>query len=353
LISPSINGELLDARILLVDDVMENIQTAGQILRTKGYHLNIARSGPQALEVVRKSPPDLILLDIFMPGMDGFECCQILKSDPTTRDIPLIFLTANTETDGIVRGFEVGAVDYVFKPFNAPELLSRIHTHLSLRSAQLRYEALTRQVSRYVSPHVYSAIIKGEKTASLDTVEKPLTIFFSDIVGFTRLTESLGDQEITLYLNEYLRTMGRIVHTYGGTLDKFIGDAVMVFFGDPESRGVEKDAAAAVCMALEMNEAARQMDIQVRMALHSGPALVGNFGTEQQMNYTIIGKAVNIASRLESASEPGRILISETTRELLGDAFVCQPRSAAEMRDVEGSLRTYWVTGSRNQSSDG
>ncbi|MEI6714477.1 MAG: adenylate/guanylate cyclase domain-containing protein [Verrucomicrobiota bacterium] len=338
-------GDTSGARILLVDDIMENIQVAGNILKNQGFHLNIARNGRQALEVVEKTPPDLILLDIMMPEMDGFECCHILKQNPETRDIPIIFLTANTQTEDIVKGFEVGAVDYIFKPFNAPELLSRIHTHLALRFAQLRLEDLSQKVSRYVSPHVFSAIFSGEKSTTIDTVEKPLTVFFSDIVGFTQRAESLGDTEVTRFLNYYFHVMGRIIHKHGGTLDKFIGDAVMVFFGDPQTRGVKEDAIAAVRMAIEMNQATRPLDLQIRIGLNSGPALVGNFGTEQHMNYTVIGQAVNIASRLENKAEPGRILISQATYDLVKDDFWCEERGPIQVKGLENTLMTYWVNG--------
>lgn len=341
----SMNAITTGARILLVDDTMENIQVAGTILRTKGYQINVARNGKQALEVVRKTTPDLILLDIMMPEMDGFECCAHLKADPATRDIPIIFLTSNTETDDIVRGFQLGAVDYIFKPFNAPELLSRLHTHLSLRFSQLHIEELTRKVSRYVSPHIFAAIFSGERSMELNTVEKPLTIFFSDIVKFTERAQSLGDIELTRWLNHYFDTMSRIVHKHGGTLDKFIGDAIMVFFGDPQSRGVQTDAVAAARMAIEMSQAAANLGIQVRIGLNSGPALVGNFGTEQHMNYTIIGQAVNIASRLETNSEPGRILISEATYELVKDEVWCESRGLVQVKGLENSMMTYWVNG--------
>ena len=128
------------SRILLVDDTMENIQVAGELLRSKGYQVSVARDGAQALKVCAKANPDLILLDIMMPVMDGYECCGKLKADETTRDIPVIFLSAMKDTPDIVKGFELGAVDYVAKPFNAAELLARVATHLRLRNLQVEVE---------------------------------------------------------------------------------------------------------------------------------------------------------------------------------------------------------------------
>ena len=170
------------SRILLVDDQMEYIQVGGSILKENGYHLNIARNGKQALNVCSKTSPDLILLDVVMPEMDGFECCEKLKADEKMKDIPVIFLTSNAEPEDIVKGFQVGAVDYIRKPFNSCELLSRIDTHLSLRKATLSLQDLTKKASRYISPHVFKAIFQGEKNTLLETTKKPLTVFFSDIV---------------------------------------------------------------------------------------------------------------------------------------------------------------------------
>jgi adenylate cyclase len=227
-----------------------------------------------------KTTPDLILLDLMMPEMDGFECCRVLKSNERLRDIPVIFLTSKTETSEMIKGFETGAVDYIFKPFNTEELLARINVQLTLRRAHLEQEKLTQKASRYISPNVFRAIYKGEKDAILDTIQKPLTIFFSDIVNFTRITETMGDKELTKWLNNYFDRMSATVMKHGGTLDKFIGDAVMVFFGDPDSKGEKSDAEACVRMALDMIEEANSLGIEIRVGINSAPAFVGNFGTK-------------------------------------------------------------------------
>lgn len=332
-------------RILLVDDGMENIQVAGTILKEQGYQLNIARNGKQALQVVEKTKPDLILLDVIMPEMDGYECCDQLKRDPETKDIPVIFLTGNTEPDAVVRGFELGAVDYIGKPFNSFELLVRIDTHLSLRHAHLELEDLTQKAARYISPHVFDAIFKGEIGSDLDTKERELTVFFSDIAGFTKLTESMGDKDLTQWLNGYCETMAGLVHKHGGTLDKFIGDAVMVFFGDPQTKGVKEDAIACTRMAIEMLQAVTELDVAIRIGINSGNALVGNFGSMQQMNYTIIGNVVNLAARLEGMCSAGSILVSQPTYELIKDDFWCEENGPVHAKGIEGDVMTYWVHG--------
>ena len=334
-----------NARILVVDDAMESIQIAGTILKEKGYQVNTARNGKQALQVVEMTIPDLILMDIIMPEMDGYECCDQLKKNERTKDIPIIFLTAVTEVAEIVQGLEREAVDYIFKPFNASELLSRIKTHLDLRRVRLELEHLTEQASRYISPQIFEAIMKGEKDTVLETVRKPVTVLFSDIVRFTERTETMGDKDLTRWLNDYCDAMAKLVLQHGGTLDKFIGDNVMVFYGDPKTEGVKQDAISCIRLAIEMNQVVETMDIQVRIGVNSGTTYVGNFGTERQMNYTIIGKAVNAASRVQTACEPGKILISQATHNLVKNDFWCEERGPIKVKGFANEIMTYWVNG--------
>ncbi len=333
------------ARILIVDDTAENLQVLSGILRTGGFQLSVARNGRQALDLARRTAPDLILLDIVMPEMDGFEACRQLKADTTLADIPVIFLTASNEADSIVHGFELGAVDYITKPFYGAELLSRVRTHLQLRAARMRLAGLADKLSRYLAPPVYASIFAGEREARVGTHRRPLTIFFSDIVGFTARTESTPDHELVPWLNDYLDAMARIALRHGGTLDKFIGDAVMVFFGDPKTAGLQADARRCIAMAIEMQKAARERGVDIRMGINSGECTVGNFGSEEQMNYTIIGKAVNMASRLQGRSDPGRILIGESTHELVRDVVRCEPRGPVELKGIRLPVMTYWVCG--------
>jgi len=333
------------ARILIVDDTAENLQVLAGILRAEHFQLNIARNGRQALEIAGSAAPDLILLDIMMPEMDGFEACRRLKADPALADLPVIFLTASHDAESIVRGFELGAVDYITKPFYAAELLSRVRTHLQLRAARLELARLADKLSRYLAPPVFASIFAGEREARVETHRRPLTIFFSDIVGFTARTEATPDQELVPWLNGYLEAMARIALQHGGTLDKFIGDAVMVFFGDPQTAGPAEDARRCVGMALEMQRAARERGVDIRMGINSGECTVGNFGSERQMNYTIIGKAVNMASRLQARSEPGRILIGEATHRLMAGAVRCEARGPLELKGISAPVMTYWVCG--------
>ncbi len=332
-----------ETRILIVDDTQKNIQVLGTMLQEEAYQINVAQNGLQALQVVEKVKPDLILLDIMMPEMDGYETCERLKSDPETKDIPVIFLTAKTETDDIVKGFNLGAVDYVTKPFNHAELMSRVTTHLELKAAREKLAQLAQKLSKYLSPQVYASIFSGEKDVKIESYRKPLTVFFSDIVGFTPTTEGMDHNELTVWLNNYLNEMSEIALRYGGTLDKFVGDCVMIFFGDPKSLGVEEDARQCVRMAVEMRNRAKELGINIRLGISSGQCTVGNFGSEDRMDYTIIGKVVNASARLESSSEPGRIQISDTTHALVKDVIRCEHRGEIQVKGIDRDLETYWV----------
>lgn len=338
--------------ILIVDDTPENIDVLVGVLKER-YKVKAAPNGEKALKVVEKNPPDLILLDIMMPVIDGFETCRRLKADSRFKDIPVIFLTAKTETDDIVRGFDLGAVDYLTKPFNSAELGVRVNTHLQLRKSQREVEqkneqlvVLADKLSKYLAPDVYQSIFSGSKDVKLETEYKPLTVFFSDIVSFTDTSEELDQRELTRWLNAYLNRMAEITLKYEGTLDKFIGDAVMIFFGDPKTAGVREDAVKCAKMAVEMKNAIREMNLDVRMGIHSGPCMVGNFGSENRMDYTIIGKAVNLASRLESSADINQILISEDTYNLIHADIPCTEEGPVRVKGIDREVMTYSVSGS-------
>src|SRR5690606_28173321 len=211
-------------------------------------------------------------------------------------------------------------------------------------SSRRRHTRFSRDWSSDVcSSDLHAQIFSGERIVRRETRRKPLTVFFSDIVGFTARTEAMGDAELAAWLNDYLDQMAQIAQRHGGTLDKFIGDAVMVFFGDPSSAGVREDARRCVQMARDMVGAAAARGIEIRAGIHSGECVVGNFGSEEQMNYTIIGKVVNAAARLQAASEPGRILISETTHDLLDGTIPSVPRGPVHLRGIAQPIHAWWA----------
>ena len=232
---------------------------------------------------------------------------------------------------------------------------------LAERTEQL--ETLSTKLSKYLAPQVYASIFQGRQQVEIASNRKKLTIFFSDIVGFTETTENLDSEELTSTLNRYLNEMAGIALKYGATLDKYVGDAIIAFFGDPETRGVAEDAKACVAMAVEMQrrvgelesewqESGLERSFRVRMGINTGFCTVGNFGSQDRMDYTIIGGAVNLASRLESAAEPGKILITHETWSLVKDAVVAKKMPPLTVKGFDQPLQAYELLGLRESTSN-
>lgn len=342
--------------ILIVDDTPENVDVLAGVLR-EHYQIKVALNGPKALKIAQSDPaPALILLDVMMPEMDGYQVCLQLQADERTRRIPVIFVTAKSEVEDEAQGFGLGAVDYITKPVNPAIVLARVRTHLALRHSLRKLEDLSLKLARYLPRQVYQSIFEGRQDARIGCSRKKLTVFFSDIVGFVSETEGIEPEDFTFILNGYLNRMAQVVSKHGGTLDKFIGDAVLVFFGDPESNGVAEDAAACVWMALEMKEAIVELNrewlakgirqgFEVRMGISTGFATVGNFGSDERMDYTIIGKQVNLANRLQAAAQAGEILIGQETWLLVRDLFRCVAKKPVQAKGFERPIQTYAVMG--------
>ncbi|MBT8148063.1 MAG: response regulator [Gammaproteobacteria bacterium] len=329
--------------LYLLDDNEANLEILIWALKDD-FEICAGLEAAQALEDIPRLQPDLLLLDVNMPEMSGFELCRRLKEIPAVKDIPVIFITAMDSLEDEVLGFKLGAVDFISKPISPPQVKARVKTHVELRLSQRRLARLSEKLSRYLSPSLYNSIFEGKRDVQLETTRKKLTIFFSDIVGFAACTDQLEAEDLNYILNSYLECMSKIILKHGGVLDKFIGDAILVFFGDPESRGVEEDAEACVRMAMEMQTAVRKLRIEwakqginlpfsVRMGISSGYCTVGNFGCLERMDYTVIGGQVNLASRLQSRAEPGHILVSSETWSLVKDKIYCE--SKGEM-SIEG-----------------
>jgi class 3 adenylate cyclase len=209
----------------------------------------------------------------------------------------------------------------------------------------------TFRLSKYLSPPLHKAILTG-KDVRAETQEKALTIFFSDMEGFTQLVERLDPEQLTSLLNSYLTVMSEIAFRFGGTVDKVIGDSIMVFFGDPESRGVRSDAVRCVSMAIAMRKAMQELQLRwqaegiehpvgLRMGINSGVCKVGNFGTENRLDYTLLGRAVNLASRLESSADSNEILLSEDTYGLIGDSIHCIDKGQISMKGFAEPVKVY------------
>jgi class 3 adenylate cyclase len=223
-----------------------------------------------------------------------------------------------------------------------------------IKREQEKSAQLASSLAKYLSPQVWESIFTGRKSVRLETQRKKLTVFFSDIKGFTELSEELEAEALTDLLNNYLNEMSKIALKYGGTIDKFVGDSIMVFFGDPTTEGAKNDAVAAVSMAIAMRKHMKVLrqqwraqgitkPLEIRMGINTGYCTVGNFGADTRMDYTIIGREVNLASRLESASDTGEILISHETYSLVKDVIMCRDKGQITVKGFSRPVQIYQI----------
>ncbi len=267
---------------------------------------------------------------------------------------PVAYLTtSNTLTNviaGLGAGLHVGTNAY----YTAQQARYLKTTRQELHNQSHKYRALSQKLSKYLSPQVWETIFRGKRDVKLETQRKRLVIFFSDIKGFSEISEMMEAEALTELINTYLTEMSRVVMKYGGTIDKFIGDAIMVFFGDPESKGARQDTLACVSMAIEMRKVMRilrqrwraqgiQHPLEIRMGVNSGYCTVGNFGAETRMDYTILGKEVNLASRLESSAEPGEILVSYEVYAQIKDKILCREKGHINAKGFSRPVPIYQV----------
>jgi class 3 adenylate cyclase len=331
-------------RILIVDDTPANIQTLSATLKEKGYQISVATNGRQALDVVARVHPDLILLDVVMPEMDGFETCRRLKESEGTRAIPVIFLTARTETADIVQGFELGAVDYVAKPFNAHELLARVNTHLTI-------DRLHRENERLLLSILPAPIAERLKsgTESIADHFAEVSVLFADIVDFTVHSGGMAPKPLVALLDDLFTVFDGLASRHQVEKIKTIGDCYMAVCGVPNPRA--DHAGALADMALEMIGCLREFNqshgtsLRVRIGINIGPVVAGVIGRSKFI-YDLWGDTVNTASRMESTGLPDRVQVTESAQRALGGQFDLEERGEVEIKG-KGRLRTWFLLGRR------
>ncbi|MDX1994505.1 MAG: adenylate/guanylate cyclase domain-containing protein [bacterium] len=340
-------------KILAVDDKPDNIELIVDIISALDHDVRKAFNGPQALAAVAIDPPDLIILDVNMPGMSGFEVVTHLKSNPLTAQIPVIMLTALSDVENRVEGLGLGADDYLTKPFNARELIARVEARLRaksetdhLRSTQ---EIIRRTFERFVSPSVVHQLLDDPASVRLGGRLQEVTVFFADLQGFTTISEHTDPEQLLTVLNLYHELMVQIVQDHGGTMDKFIGDAIMALYNTPLNQ--PDHALQAVLTAHDIRSALRsfhpQFEPQFRMninfGIHTGMAVVGNVGAPQLMDFTAVGDTVNVAARLQQLSDGGQILISQATYECLHHKVEVHPLGQVTFKGRREPVTTYEV----------
>jgi adenylate cyclase len=339
------------ATILVADDTRTTLELVREVLKLYGYQVVGARDGLEALEKVQHAQPDLLILDIQMPRMDGYEVCRRLKDNPATAHIPVLMLSGMESVDHRVQGLSLGAEDYIVKPFRPAELAARVEARLrtkrevdALRLAE-RYVRATFQ--RYVAPAVVNKLLSDPSAVSLGGTRRNITVLFADISGFTRISERLEPEHAMRILNNFLTLAGRAVLEQEGTLDKFTGDAVMAIFNAPLSQTNHPLRAVRAALAIRQRLAAYECDASVDRRLHykvgisTGEVVVGNAGMPDLMNYTAIGDAVNVAKRLEENAERDQILLSAETFKAVCHKVHARALGALQLKGRRAPVQVY------------
>ena len=329
-------------RILIVDDTPTNVKLLDDLLAFQGYEIETAASGEEALAAIHRRMPDLVLLDVLMPGMSGYDVCRAVRADPSIAMLPVVMVTALDDRDERVRGIESGADDFLSRPVNPPELLARVRSLLRIRRL---YETVQRQkeqlvgwnrmlearvaeevervgklmrLKRFFSPQLAELILAGGADDPLESHRRDITVVFLDLRGFTAFAESAEPEEVMVALSEFHHAMGRRIVEYQGTLERFTGDGLMVFFNDPLP--IQQPARRAVEMAFVMQNDVLRLSAQWKkkgytlglgIGIAQGYATVGAIGFEGRIDYGAIGTVTNLANRLCDLAEPGHVLVSQ------------------------------------------
>jgi adenylate cyclase len=310
-------------KILVADDNEDNRQLIRDILEGMGHEIIESADGPKTLDLARAALPDLVILDVNMPGMSGFAVCAKLKGETSTAQIPVLMLTAMADVEARVQGLGSGADDYLTKPFNPRELKARIQTRLrakvetdGLRETQ---QMIRSTFERFVSPAVVEQLLANPEQVSLGGRLQEVTVLFTDLENFTGISERAEPEKLLGILNTYHSLVVRIILEHAGTVDKFIGDGVMALFNTPLEQS--DHALRAVKSALDIREALPELyksfearyQMRINFGIHSGTAIVGNVGTSEIMDFTAVGDTVNLAARLQGLARSSQILVSEAT----------------------------------------
>ena len=347
--------EETEKTILVVDDTETNIDLIVDFLGDR-YDIMVALDGPSALELVEEDPPDMILLDVMMPGMDGFEVCDILKKNDKTRNIPVVMVTALNDVKDRVKALEVGADDFLNKPVDPSELMARVKSSLevkALRDKEMAYlkvieeeKAKSDALLHNVLPHSIAERLKQGESLIADN-HSEATILFLDIVGFTTLSSKIAASELVQMLSSIFDKIDGLTEKHGLEKIKTIGDAYMIAAGLPEYR--EDQAQVAADFALEVVEAIEEHEesfvdsLQIRVGIHCGPVTAGVIGKKRFL-YDLWGDAVNTASRMESHGEPGKIHVSEAIYQKLKDSYAFEDRGTIAVKG-KGEMSTYFLVG--------
>ena len=325
----------------MVDDNEVNCTLLRRRLEREQYRVTVARDGRQALDKIDAERFDLVLLDVVMPELTGLEVLEIVRKRYGVSDLPIIMATSIDESADIVNAFNLGANDYVTKPFDFAVVLARVRTQLALRQAMEENRRLVQQVElrnqfirqifgRYVDNEIVSQLLEKQEGLSIGGEKRRVTVLMADLRGFTTVAERLSPESVVTIINHYLTVMTDVIMSCGGTIDEFIGDAILVLFGAPVERADHARAAVtcAVRMHLAMEEVNRRNAqaglpaVEMGVGINTGEVVVGNIGSVRRTKYGVVGHHVNLASRIESYTLGGQLLVSDDTFREAGEDIV-------------------------------
>lgn len=339
--------------ILAVDDTPENLRLLDALLTPQGYRLVTATSGAEALTLVRDAHPDLLLVDLVMPGMNGFDVTKAIRADAAWRHLPVIMITATGGAD-LVRALEAGADDFVTKPFDRNELLARVKSLLRMKSY---YDTVQRQrgeLARFFSPAIADLITSDEGKRMLDGHRRSVTIVFCDFRGFTQFSETVEPEEVLSVLRAYHTAMGELIALHGGTLEHFEGDGMMVFFNDPVDQPDHELRAVRMSLAMRdrFNELAaswkkKGYELGLGFGAAVGYATLGRIGYEGRYDYAAIGNVTILASRLSGRAAGGQILISQRLNAAVEEHVETRPVGELELKGMSRPVPSFEVVGLR------
>ncbi|MBD1912227.1 MULTISPECIES: response regulator [unclassified Leptolyngbya] len=348
-------------RILVVDDNTDMRTYVSSILQQAGYTVLTARNGAEGLEVAQTEIPNLIVTDLMMPMVSGLEMIQWIRHNEALKGTPVILVTAKADEETRIEGVEKGADGYLSKPFNARELLAEVRNLLALKENERRVAELNSYLTesvlkRFLPPSLVERAAAGELALDLRPEPRMITVLFSDIIGFTQLSNTLRSRRVAELLNEYLTEMTHAIFEHGGTVDKFMGDAILAIFGAPEEISPNEQVHRAIAAARQMYKTLDLLNakwvsrgiipedyqVQFRCGIHQGTAVVGMFGGEERTDYTAIGPSVNIAARIQEAAEANSILVSAAVADYL-DQDTITKFSPLELKGVDETVLTFSI----------
>jgi class 3 adenylate cyclase/AmiR/NasT family two-component response regulator len=369
--------------ILVVDDNPMNVEILQMRLLANGYEIITATDGEEALAAVREQRPDLVLLDVMMPKKDGIQVCRELRADPTLPFIPIILVTAKTDTKDVVTGLEAGGDEYLTKPVDQAALVARVKSMLRIKAlhdtvqeqaARLEVQAVELQqwnktleqrvadqvaelervgrLKRFFSPQLAELIVAGGAEDPLKSHRREVTVAFLDLRGFTAFAETAEPEELMGVLREYHAAMGELILEHEGTLERFTGDGMMVFFNDPVP--VPNPAERAIRMVVAMRQRVTQLverwrkhgyDLDLGVGIAQGYATIGAIGFEGRWDYGAIGTVTNLAARLCGEAKPGQVLISKRLLAATEGLIEVEPVGELSLKGFHRSVTAYNILG--------